>query len=449
LISRLREPRRLRNRLLAAVLLAVAFFLGALTVGFNVILATRLNHDANDLLRSRAAAALGSVRISGQRLVVPETPDEAVDFDRPVWIFGGSRLLEHPEAGRHLLPQARALAAGPVHQVDVDNGSARMLAIPVNRGGRRIGSVVVAESLVPYRHTRHEALVGSIALAAALLVAVALAARWLLGAGLRPVARMTAQAAEWSERDLDRRFALGPPRDEFTQLAATLDGLLDRLAAGLRRERRFSAELSHELRTPLARVRAQAQLALADEPDPRRAEAWTAVLRSTDEMARTLEALLLAARAEGGQQTGRADAQEVARAVTASHEPMAAEHRVSIELVAPGPAMRVDADGELVKRILHPLVDNACRYAASSVRVDVSAEDGVVLFGIADDGPGVRAEERETIFEPAVRGSAQTASPSGAGLGLALARRLARSAGGDVAAESGTGGRFVVRLPRA
>ena len=65
---------------------------------------------------------------------------------------------------------------------------------------------------------------------------------------------MTEDAASWSEHDLDRRFDLGEPYDELTRLAATLDGLLERIAASLRHEQRFTAELSHELRTPLARI---------------------------------------------------------------------------------------------------------------------------------------------------------------------------------------------------
>ena len=81
---------------------------------------------------------------------------------------------------------------------------------------------------------------------------------------------MTRQAAAWSEHDLDRRFALGEPHDELGELAATLDGLLDRLAASLRREQLFLAELSHELRTPLARVMAESELALRRERDHER-----------------------------------------------------------------------------------------------------------------------------------------------------------------------------------
>ena len=91
---------------------------------------------------------------------------------------------------------------------------------------------------------------------------------------------MTRQAAEWSEHDLERRFSQGPPRDEFTTLAATLDGLLDRVAASLRHEQMLTAELSHELRTPLTAISAEAQYALRHgDGDP--ASPGTAMSRSS------------------------------------------------------------------------------------------------------------------------------------------------------------------------
>jgi signal transduction histidine kinase len=83
------------------------------------------------------------------------------------------------------------------------------------------------------------------------------------------------------------------------------------------------------------------------------------------------------------------------------------------------------------------------------VSVAVALRDGTVQIAVADDGPGVAPEEAAAIFEPGHRGSAQPADHAGAGLGLALARRLARSAGGDITAEAASGGRFVVRLPTA
>ena len=81
---------------------------------------------------------------------------------------------------------------------------------------------------------------------------------------------MTESAASWSEHDLDRRFDLGEPYDELTRLAATLDGLLGRIAASLRHEQRFTAELSHELRTPLARVKRRDRARPAPRANARR-----------------------------------------------------------------------------------------------------------------------------------------------------------------------------------
>jgi two-component system OmpR family sensor kinase len=96
------------------------------------------------------------------------------------------------------------------------------------------------------------------------------------------------------------------------------------------------------------------------------------------------------------------------------------------------------------------VLDNACRYGRHRVRLSIGRDNGSVAFTVADDGPGVTADERESIFEPAERGAAGRSTGSSAGLGLALARRLARSVSGDVEAEtSPEGGRFVVRLPSA
>jgi two-component system, OmpR family, sensor kinase len=446
MIAALREPAGLRRRLLAVVVLAVTVALAAATAGFNLLLAARLDRDANDLVRSRAQAALSGLRVGDGRLVVPDR-EEAEEIDRPVWIFAGRRAIESPERGAAVEAAAHRLAGGPRRRIDV--GETRLLALPAVEDGRRVGTVVAAVSLEPYERTERIAFVTSIALAAGLLLAAIAATGWALAAGLRPVAHMTAQAADWSERDLDRRFDLGPPRDELTQLAATLDALLARLAAGLRREQRFSAELSHELRTPLARIRAQAQLALEDDLPEAQADAWTAVERSADEMARTLDALLAAARADTRERPGEADALPAVEAVAERHRRLAAERGVEVRVVPPERPLRVGVDGELLERALQPIVDNACRYTASEVTIAVRLDREAVVFEVADDGPGVRDEERERIFEPAVRGAAGTALREGTGLGLALARRLAEAGGGTVEAGPGAGGSFVLRFPRA
>jgi signal transduction histidine kinase len=311
--------------------------------------------------------------------------------------------------------------------------------------------VVAGISLGPYQQTRRTALIASLIFALVVLAAVALSTRWLIDRALRPVARMTREAAAWSEHDLDRRFALGPVRDELTQLASTLDGLLERLAASLRHEQRLSAEISHELRTPLASIVAEAQYALrhGHQHDESRAT-LEHILQSARQLGRTLDTLMAAARAQFDPRRATSDARACAQAAVRAID----RDTVGVSVRAPHPQLRVAVEPELVERILAPLLDNAARHARRTVQVTIEPEGEMVHFTVQDDGPGVPEDARETIFEPGhrvSRAAVATAPVShGAGFGLALCRRLARTAGGEVHAQpSDAGARFVVRLPAA
>jgi two-component system, OmpR family, sensor kinase len=441
----------LRGRLHLTVTAGIAVVLAALTAVFNVVLDRRLDRDATDVAKARASAQLGAVRFSEGRLAIPEAPDEKA-VDASVWVFAGRRALEKPRTAPPNDRAASALARSARHRLDVSGTDTRLYALPIVEDGKRLGAVVAGVSLEPYERTRRAALNGSILFAAATLLALALAARWLISGALRPVAQMTAQASDWSERDLDRRFGLGEARDEFTQLAATLDRLLDRLASSLRHEQRFSAELSHELRTPLAGVIAEAQLALRQErtADEYR-EGFQQILSSARQMARTLDALVAAARAELRPGRSTSDAHRSAVAAARACSALAEKEGVKVEVPPPRQPVRVGVDAEVVERALFPVLENACRYGKRDIRVSVERDTTAVLFTVEDDGPGVASEEREAIFEPGLRGEASArATGDGAGLGLALGRRLARAAGGEIEAQSGVrGGRFVVRLPAA
>ena len=439
----------IRHRLLLAVVTAVAVALVAFVAGFNLILAHTLDRDARNLVRSRAVGQVDSLRTEAGRLSIGEAPDDRT-ADAYLWVFAGNRTLEQPRVGPTITERARSLAGGPARFLDLPASDTRLYAAPVFAGARRLGTVVAGVSLAPYEQTRKLALLASLVFGGLVLLLVAVAARWLLRASLRPVARMTRQAAEWSERDLDQRFALGSPHDELTDLAATLDLLLERIAVSLRHERRFSAELSHELRTPLARVLAESELALRRDREPHEyRRALDLIHGSAVQLARTIDALVAAARHEAGAERGTADARAVAEGAARVCSGLAAERRLQVEIVDPGRRLRLGLAGDLAERILQPIFENACRYGASRVRVSIEGESSSVLYTIDDDGVGVTADESERIFEPGVRGRAQKRDGGpGAGLGLALARRLARSVGGDVAADPGApGGSFVVRLP--
>src|SRR5262249_13315939 len=258
------------------------------------------------------------------------------------------------------------------------------------------------------------------------------------------------RAGVWSEHDLARRFDVGEPHDELTRLAATLNGLLDRLAASLRHERRFSAELSHELRTPLSKVIAEAEVALRRERDPDEYRAALEVtLRNAHHLTRIVETLVAAAQQEASPVRGTADAYDVAQQASSAVRPVADERRVTLIAEPPPTPVRIGVDGDLAERLLQPVIDNACRYARSNVRIALETRANRVRFVVSDDGRGVDQDEIETIFDPGVRGHSSTGT-SGAGLGLALARRLARAASGEVTCEpNGAGATFVVSLPSA
>jgi signal transduction histidine kinase len=262
---------------------------------------------------------------------------------------------------------------------------------------------------------------------------------------------MTTRAADWSEHDLDRRFGLGPPRDELTALSATLDGLLARIGSSLRHEQRFSAEMAHELRTPLSGVRGEAELALNVRGTPADVRAsLEQILRGTERMEAIIETLLAAARADARAAPGSADAAGAARLAVDALAPVAQSAGVEVAVTAPEPSPSVGADEDLVAQALHPLLDNAVRHARRAVTVAISRERAEVVFCVQDDGRGIEDASPESLFEPGTSGA------GGAGLGLALARRLARSCGGEVSAAasgevsataSGEGGRFLLRLP--
>jgi signal transduction histidine kinase len=443
----------LRARLLTSVLVAITIVLAGLTVGFNVVLANRLDTDANGVVQARASAELAGLHIASGRVELGETPDEASP-DTQTWIFSGTQALETPQGTPAANDAAAAAMATAIPSTrDIHATRTRLYSLAVLQNGRRLGTVIAGVSLAPYDQTRHTALIASVVLGLLALVAVAVAGWWLIARALRPVARMTAQAADWSDRDLDRRFSLGQPHDELTQLAFTLDRLLDRLAASLRHEQRLSAELSHELRTPLANIAAQAQFALRHtdhDRDGRRA--LEHVLHSAAEMARTLDTLIAAARAEFDTSRATSDAATSARAATAA---FGSERGITLTIYAPT-GIRVAGEQALVERILAPLIENAYRHATTTVRIGVERDSGAVRFTVEDDGHGIPDTDREAIFEPgrrtaSARVGATAVAPQGAGLGLALSRRLARTAGGDVEAERSNagGGRFVVRLPSA
>jgi signal transduction histidine kinase len=437
--------RTLRGQLVAVGVVAAFAAVAVLTVAFNVLLARSLDADVNSALRSRAAAAQTTVARRDGGLTVHEPPGDGA-VDRLAWVYGGTRALERPTAGAALQRAADALAGRGRILDDAPGGEVRLFAAPIRRGGRQVGTVVTGESLEAYDRTTNLALVGSVGFAALLLAAVSVLTWVTVGRALDPVRSMTRSAAAWSDSEPGRRFGADRRPDELGELARTFDALLDRVAASLRHEQRLSAELSHELRTPLARIVAEVELLRRRERAPdERDEAHAAIARSARQMGEILETLMAVARADARLDLGRSDVGDVLAHVAAG----ATGDGIEVDVRRPATPAVAGVDADVVERIVAPLLDNAARHARGRVVLTAGARDGGVRIGVADDGPGVAVQARERIFEPGVR-AVDGDGHRGAGLGLALARRLARAVGGDVTLapdHAGAGAEFRVDLP--
>jgi signal transduction histidine kinase len=428
---------RFRTRLLATSLATLALGLGLLLVLGNMLLAGTVDGDTSRLLETRADAQIASLSVTPAGVNVRHTVNDD-SLDAHAWIFDRGRLIERPSGVPAALDRlAVSLGAGAVRRDTAGPGDVRLRSVPLlaGRPRRLVGAIVVEISTAPFRDLKRKVLVGSLAVALLILLGGAIALGRALHGALDPVRRMTRDAEDWGEHDLDRRFALGPARDEITSLAATLDHLLERIAASRRHERHFAADVAHELRTPLAAMRGRVELALDSRaPTEDAHEALRAIEAQVTRMSATVETLLAVARREIDPLDGRVDLEAIARELDG------VEVRVLSDAM---PA--AEGDPQIIRRALAPLLDNARRHAQSSITVTLESTAGRARLTVRDDGPGLDPDLGEAAFEPGRRGGGEP--DGGAGLGLPLARRLARACGGEVSIGAGPGGCFTLELP--
>ena len=432
----------LRGRLVATTVAAALAAVTVLVVGLQLLLAHQSTRDSLSALQGRADAAATTVRFTGGRARVLETPADSLDQN--IWIFDAAgRRVDGTEPPRRLRAQVARLSSSTAEQDVVVDGGIRLLARPVPRpGSGEVGAVVVAAlDLAPYESAERRGLVVSLGLGLITVVGAGAAAWAACGYALRQVRRMARRADEWREHDLAGRFELGAPRDELTELADTLDRMLDRIAQAILAERRLTDEVAHELRTPLTVIRSEAQLALVEAgPDGPASASLDAIVAATDRMAASIRTMLAVARSAHADEAtcGTAEVLEEVRA-HATDSP-----GVRVEVDDPGGDVLLAAPLRVVGAAVVPLLDNAVRHAAARVRVHLTVEPRRVLLHVEDDGEGVDGDRRDRIFEPG-----HSTAPDGAGLGLSLSRRLAHSVGGEVDEQGDGHGHFVLSVPRA
>ncbi|MGW7169647.1 sensor histidine kinase [Streptomyces sp. NPDC054884] len=437
-------PRTLRGRLSLVALTTAALLMLLLTIAFNAVAQRHLQHQADDELRTRAAAVSTTIDTSGTTVRVLETSHDDL-LDTNVWIYAGRRLLEEPPNAGPLTHVADALAGrGGRRCVTADvNGPLRLCSQPLP-DDRSDATVVTALDLSPYRSSADTLLLGSLALDAVMLACTYALTRLAVGRALRPVRTMTDQATQWSAVASEERFASTRRPAELARLGTSLDALLDRIRTLLRHERQLTGELSHELRTPLSRIIAELDWWQTHPRTTGQTHATHQVIADAAESMRTIcDTLLDDARGNTLAAPGTAEVLP-----TLHHLTEALDVPGHLTLTAEGPRLEAGVPPALLERIVSPLLANAYRYAHSNVTVRAYRTPDGVRIDVTDDGPGVPPPFTALLFEPGRRADPGDGH-DGAGLGLPLARRLARSAGGEVTYDPGhtPGARFVVSLP--
>jgi two-component system heavy metal sensor histidine kinase CusS len=288
-----------------------------------------------------------------------------------------------------------------------------------------------------------------------MLIITALLGFLLSRGSLRPIAAIARGARRISTRQLDEKIPTTGSGDELDELATTLNEMLGRIREGVERMRAFSADAAHQLRTPLNAMQGELDVTLAKERTPAEYRSVLgAVLQQVVTLADTVNAMLRLAQSEGGldsNHTVRVEIDSLLEDVVDFFAVLAEERNIDLRVVAESKGA-VRGDPTWLHQLFANLIHNAIQYTpeGGSVTVEARPADGEALVRVRDTGPGMSEADRSIAFSRMRRGSASEPG-EGLGLGLSLAREIARAHHGTIEIESspGRGCVFAVRLPLA
>jgi len=469
----------IRWRLTLFNALFIGLILVALGLALFLLLRNAVLSEVEDSVSARAIAAARIVERKGEldkadaeqialgeEFVVVRDGQGQI-LDAPWWLSA-----EHQEETENSL-WAQALKTGQSVGDTADysrDPPDYVYAVPVNPTDGPARVVEVGRSYEPATKTLETfayILIGTILATIMLSVGGAYILAW---AALSPFSAVVRSARQIGESDLSKRLPVRNPKDEIGGLATTINELLGRLEVALARrdealarqeealsrQRRFAADASHELRNPLTSIAGYARMLKAwGLKDPRTTQKGvTRILEQSARMGELVESLLALARGDdGGAPLELAPEDLGAVAAEAVEEARAAAgSKVAVEYTPPRDQVESSFDQAQIYRVAAILLDNAIKYTpeGGTVTVGVGEENGWVRFEVSDTGVGIAADELPLVFERFYRAD-PARTGGGAGLGLSIARQIAKAHGGEIEAKSepGEGSTFVLRIPRS
>ncbi len=378
-----------------------------------------------DALAARAARA-----VRGRVLIVGR---DGVLLADSAGVARGARYGSRPEIAAAL----HGVVAQERRTSKTLNEEILATAVPVFAGSRVGGAVRVTQSIAAVHSAVRRTWVG-LGIIGGIVLALGLVAGSIIARRVsRPILGLDAAARRVAEGDLTARATVEGSAEQ-QELARSFNGMTERISLLLAAQREFVADASHQLRTPLAGLRLRLEEARAEATTPTQADDLDAGLSEVDRLAEIVTELLELSRAgEGGRPAATTEMGAATLRVAERWAAPAHDAGCTLEVRGADAAGLVACHPADLDRILDALIENAIAYApGTEIVVDADAS----TFHVRDGGPGLADGEDEAVFDRFHRGTAGRGGPPGTGLGLPIARELARRWGGDVTLTNASGG---------
>jgi len=401
-----------------------------------------LDRGGNVVFESaRWPAALTNARLGIGPLPPPD--DRRPPADRPP--FDGPRPPRYGIAGEGGLPPVPLLRRPRFRTERVDGAVWRLIV-----AGTDALTLVVGADLADY-HAELRRHWGTFAVAGPAALFLLATAGWLLaGQALRPVRVLTEVASGITAQGLDRRVETPGADREFQALIDVINGMLDRLERSFKQAARFSADAAHELKTPLTILQGQLEQALQRAPAASQEQrTYADLLEEVQRLKGIVRKLLLLAQSDSGQLRLSLEDLSLNDELAAIFE--------DLPLVAPNLALRADlapnvrvrADRDLLRQVLQNLLSNACKYnrEGGEIACELRRQGRLAVLTVMNTVDPETAIDRDRLFDRFYRGDrSRNRKVDGAGLGLSLAREIARAHGGELTLDPPRPGEVAFRL---
>jgi two-component system OmpR family sensor kinase len=466
----------LRNRLTVGVLILSAFGFAGAGFGAQALLQNYLIHQVDEQLLSvvgGTADRLDQAGIARDEDNGPQTARAATPLNRvPTSIsvtvldpfgnliggiggdFNSNKITDYVKG---LLPGQVAAFGSKPFTIEAPGADFRVATTVLPSS---LGSVIVAQSLRDFDKTTHQIAVVFLVIGGIALLLIAFASRQVIKLGMKPLEKIQVTAGQIAAGDLSVRLENFEPDTEVGRLSTSLNQMLSRIeqsfAARTESEnklRRFVADASHELRTPLTSIRGFAELHRqgAVPEGEKTKELISRIEKESIRMGALVEDLLMLARMDQSRELVMTDVElsNLVQEAVSSAQAAGPDHPITSDIAHD---VHTQGDADKIYQVVTNLLANARAHTPAGTAIHVatySTEDGSYVT-VADQGPGLSAEDQLHIFERFYRvdTSRQRSSSDGSGLGLSIVDEVMKAHGGSVsvASEPGNGAIFTLHF---